>query len=698
MLSDPPRAAAVLAADAPPGGAATPAATVPSWLSKPACWFRDGLPALLFGLRLWIAVCLALYVAFWLQLENPSWAGTTAAIVCQPALGASLRKGWFRLIGTVIGAVVAVVLCACFPQSRLGFLLGLAFWGGLCALGATLLRNFAAYAAALSGYTAAVIAGDALGATGGVGDDVFNLAVARATEISLGIVCAGFVLASTDLGGMRRRLAKLLSDLSAEVAGGLLRALRLSGPAQAASASERRQLIVRVAGLDSVIDQAAGEIATLPFRPRVLQAAEEGLFRALFSWRAIANHLQFYPEAAADAARVQTLLPPLLVDAAAPGAPPRWVGTPSELRTALIEATRRLVSLPAGTPSYRLLCDRTAEGLIALGRAMAGVVALDDPWAAGPSARVARLRTPDGLPAIINAARAFLTIGAASLIWIMTAWTSGTTFIVFATVAITLFAPQEDAAYAAARTYTIGTVIAAGLSAIVCFGLLPQYSSFAGLCLMLGLVLVPAATLSAQPWQPALFGAIGMNFIPLVGPANPMNYNTQQFYNTAIALPAGIAFAMLAMRLLPPMPPAMRAGRLLALTLRDLRRLAVARLPRSSEPWEARIFGRLSALPESVELLQAARLAAALSVGRQVIRLRRIAGRFGLDDALAPAIAALASGDAAAARRALDRFDQALAAVPDATPAARLRLRARGTTRALADTLNQHDSYFSARL
>jgi uncharacterized membrane protein YccC len=58
---------------------------------------------LLFGLRLWASVCLALYVAFWLELDNAYWAGTSAAIVCEPHLGASLRKGWFRMIGTVVG-------------------------------------------------------------------------------------------------------------------------------------------------------------------------------------------------------------------------------------------------------------------------------------------------------------------------------------------------------------------------------------------------------------------------------------------------------------------------------------------------------------------------------------------------------------------------------------------------------------------
>src|SRR6202043_4216066 len=90
---------------------------------------RSATPALLFGLRLWGAVCLALYVAFRLELDNAYWAGTSAAIVCQPSLGASLRKGWFRLIGTVLGALVIVVLTACFVQNRGAFLIALALWG-----------------------------------------------------------------------------------------------------------------------------------------------------------------------------------------------------------------------------------------------------------------------------------------------------------------------------------------------------------------------------------------------------------------------------------------------------------------------------------------------------------------------------------------------------------------------------------------
>src|SRR6266851_3207151 len=96
----------------------TNAASVPLGKSLTDRLTASGEPLPL-GLRLWASVCLALFVAFWLELDDPFWAGTSAAIVCQPPLGASLRKGWFRMIGTLVGATMMVVLTACFPQDRI---------------------------------------------------------------------------------------------------------------------------------------------------------------------------------------------------------------------------------------------------------------------------------------------------------------------------------------------------------------------------------------------------------------------------------------------------------------------------------------------------------------------------------------------------------------------------------------------------
>src|SRR5205085_12326654 len=96
----------------------------------------------------------------------------------------------------------------------------------------------------------------------------------------------------------------------------------------------------------------------------------------------------------------------------------------------------------------------------------------------------------------------------------------------------------------------------------------------------------------------------------------------------------GCAVAALLFRLLPPVPPALRARRLLALTLRDLRRLAIHPLPRNSEEWESSMDSRLAALPDSAEPLQRAQLLAALSVGGDILRLRSIYPSLGFDGEL----------------------------------------------------------------
>src|SRR5256885_5773543 len=129
------------------------------------------------------------------------------------------------MVGTVVGAAAVVALTAWFPQDRGPFLIGVALWGAGCTLVATLLKNFAAYAAALAGYTVAIIASDELGATGGPDAGAFMLAITRASEICIGIVSAGVVLAATDFRGARRRLAFLFFRISSEVSGGVTRTL-----------------------------------------------------------------------------------------------------------------------------------------------------------------------------------------------------------------------------------------------------------------------------------------------------------------------------------------------------------------------------------------------------------------------------------------------------------------------------------------
>ena len=660
---------------------------------------RSAAPALLFGVRLWVAVCLALYIAFWLELDNAYWAGTTAALVCQPSLGASLRKGWFRMIGTMVGAVAIVALTAIFPQDRVGFLLGLALWGAACALIATLLHHYASYAAALAGFTVAIIANDELGAVGGANGQAFTLAITRASEICIGIVCAGVVLAATDFGGARRPLATLLASIAAEIMGQCNGTLLMAGSDLPDTRPVRRELIGRVAALDPVIDQAIGESSRLRYHSPVFQRAVNGLFAALAGWRGMAAHLAqlSHDQARAEAEAVLEGFPKRLRAAPLQGEPTAWIANPTSLRLACDEAVRVLSELETEAPSLRLLADQAAEVLSGASHALLALgLLVDDPASPVLPRRGLRLHVPDWLPALINAARAFAAIGAVELLWIVTAWPNGAGAITFAAIVVILLGPRADQAYAATISFMAGTGLAAALAAIVNFAVLPGLAGFAALSAALGLVLIPAGALTIQPWRTAMFIPMTFNFLPLLAPANQMNYDPAQFYNASSAIVAGMGAGALAFRLLPPLSPALRTHRLLALTLRELRRLTTGPIPRTATDWEGRICSRLSVLPEQAQPLQRAQLLAALSVGSQIIRLRHVARLLDPGLGLNAALDAVAAGNTLVAAERLAGVDQRLAALPSTSPRPRIRLRARANLIALSEVLTRHATAFGA--
>ncbi len=658
---------------------------------------RAAGPPLLFGLRLWASVSLALYLAFWLELDNPFWAATTAAIVCQPQLGASLRKGWFRMIGTVIGAAMSMVLVACFPQDRILFLGSLAVWAAACAFAATLLHNFASYSAALAGFTVAIIAGDLYGSVGGLdANSAFLFAVTRASEICLGIVCAGVVLGCTDLGGAPRRLAAQFADLSAEITAGFIRTLTIAGRVVADSQPVRHEFIRRVVALDPVIDQTLGESAQIRYYSPVLQHAVDGLFTALSAWRAVANHVHAIAadETQQETAKVLESLPPEL----RLGLPPeRCISDPIALHRMFELTVRRLIALRAVSPSLRLLADKSAETLAGITDALNGLALLvADPARSIPRRGMKRIRVPDWLPPLVSATRAFVTVSTVALFWIVTAWPGGGSAVTFATVIVLVLVPRAEHAYAAALLFTVGIVLDAVLTAIVAFAVLPALGieRFAGFSLVLAVFLVPIGACLAQarqPWQFGLFMGMTALFMPLLQPNNPMTYNPEAFYNSSSAIVFGAGVAALSFRLIPPLSPAFRTRRLLALTLRDLRHLAIGHSP---PDWQDLVYGRLSAMPDEATPIQRAQLMAALSAGCEIIHLRHMARHLGLGLKLDPALAALAEGDSARVNAQLSHLDEVLASI--AADGQGVILRARSSIIVLAEALTRHSTYFDA--
>jgi uncharacterized membrane protein YccC len=303
------------------------------------------------------------------------------------------------------------------------------------------------------------------------------------------------------------------------------------------------------------------------------------------------------------------------------------------------------------------------------------------------------------LPALLNAARAFLAIGAVELFWVTTAWPNGVSAIVFVAVLVLLLSPKGDLAYGGALAFALGTAGAVVCAAVIKFAMLPALQTFPAFCAALGLFLIPAGfaiAVSRQPIVTTVLTAMTFNVNPLLAPTNVMNYDTAQYYNSSLAIVVGCGVAPLAFLLFPPLSPALRVRRLLARTSRDIRRLAIAPVLPTPDHWESRLYNRLTALPDQATPLQRAQLLAALSVGTEIIGLRQMATHHGTAAELDAALNAIALGQSTKAIAHLRQFHDRLASTRETGTDATMALRGRGRILVISEALAEHGAYFDA--
>jgi len=590
-----------------------------------------------------------------------------------------------------------VVLAAFFRQDRVSFLIGLTLWCAASAFVATLLSNFAAYAAALAGYTAAIIAIDVLGSVGSTNGIVFLFAINRAIEICIGIVCAGVVLALTDLGRSRRKLATECAAVSSAIMDGFTDCFAIASNNLDQFRSLRRELLRRVIALYPMIDAAIGEASDLRYRSAVLQRAVAGLMETISAWRKVAFAIALNGDATtpSEANAVHEQLPRARLSPNATGS----ASEPAELRDACCSAVRSLTRFDAETPIQRLLADNAAAGMLGMARALNGLTGVIDPRDVVGVRGTARLRVADWAPACVNAARTLFAVGAISLFWIVSAWPNGVAAITFCAVIVILLPLQGDLAYSASMTFFWGTLISAVAAAVLVFGILPKATTFPSLCLALGLGLVPFGFLIALPWRHSfLFTAATFNLVPMLNIANGIAVDASQFWNGAIAILAGIAFGAVAMLVIPPLSPAIRTERLLALTLADLRRLAKRASPGRQNEWEGHGVARLLAMPDQAEPLERAELAAAVAVGKELVRVRHVAPRFVPSAMVDAALQALADGRSGNATERLRDIDRRVAALPRVSSGSRILLSLRASILVISGQLSEFASYFDRPL
>lgn len=519
--------------------------------------------AIKFAIKTLLGGGLALWLAMRWGLEQPSWALMTAFIVAQPLSGMVVQKGLARLAGTLVGTFMSVVFIGLFAQTPWLFLLTLALWLALCTAASTQLRSAWSYAFVLAGYTVAIIALPAIDHP----LQVFDQAVARCTEICLGIVCATATSAllwpmrvEQQLGGQARQAWQNGMQASSAMLGG-----------EESARQGLLDILGRIVAIDSQREHAWFEGSSGRQRARAIRGLSQKLMVLLRISRSVRRQWRQLDDQ--EAQRLSPWLDEVRDHLAQPELPSLLL-----LRQRIWDAAHD--EQISSAEHYCL-----ARMALLLDYAMAATQALQDvEEGRTPKDMSQGLAVHRDLPlALLFGSRSALAFLVMSSFWLATAWPSAPGGLVLTCVVCSLFASRENGAQIG-LSFLRGIFLAIPVAFVVGQILLPQWSSFAMLCLAMGVPLFFGALGMAHPRTGATATSYCLHFIVLVSPLNVMHFDVASMLNSAQAMLMGVGAAVLAFRLVVIRHPTWLGRRLRAATQSDLVRLTRRDL-RGADSW-----------------------------------------------------------------------------------------------------------------
>ncbi len=166
-----------------------------------------------YSLRVAVAAVLAAYLALVFHLNSPYWAVISTLTVMNPFVGATLRKSIHRIVGTIVGALLGLVIASLVVNSLLLYL-------SFCFLVMATAQYFvtttrAPYMFILGGLTALIV----FASLGISLDQPYFFAFWRTSEVALGIVAIWVAVLLVYPGQANRafyiKTSKLLFELDA---------------------------------------------------------------------------------------------------------------------------------------------------------------------------------------------------------------------------------------------------------------------------------------------------------------------------------------------------------------------------------------------------------------------------------------------------------------------------------------------------
>ncbi|WP_242526481.1 MULTISPECIES: FUSC family protein [Sphingomonadaceae] len=567
-----------------------------------------GMADALFSLKTYAAAILAYYIALRIGLHRPYWSVITCYIVAQPLAGAMLSKAVFRMIGTVFGALVAIILVPQFVNSPelLTWVLGL--WLALCTYVAMLDRTPRSYVFLLAGYTASIIGFAAVSHP----STIFDIASLRVQEIIIGIWSSAVVNALIFPRTVSAKLAERASQILTDAERWSRDALSAQDNAEDAATldRDRRRLALDLHELHQLAVQLPFDLSRFTVRVAVLRVLQDRLSMLLPLASGIEDRIGQLHAAEAMPPDIAALIADITL----------WLNDLSSAAETIPQADALIARAHALEPRDESewdwetglclsLLDRLQD-LIRIHRDARELHAIILSPTTAPSPNIAAaIRNARAMPlhrdhglALRSALATMATLGIGTAMWIATAWPDGSTAVVIACIICALFSHLDNPGPTASRLL-YGTLAAMPIGAFYAFVLMPRLSDFPAMVGVLAPVMLIVGSLQARP-STAIFAIGIMLTLPgLVGLNEEYDANFQTFTNFAIAQIVGVGIAVFVLNFASSVGTRSSAIRLVRSGWRELAGMAGGRDSLDLNAWIGRMIDRVAMLTPRLKYL-----------------------------------------------------------------------------------------------
>jgi uncharacterized membrane protein YccC len=556
-----------------------------------SAWFRP----VIFSVNCYIATILTMFIAFSLDLKSPGWAMTTVYLTSQPISGVMRAKAFYRVIGTFVGGAAMVAIVPNLVNAPELTTAAIILWVSFCLFVALHDRTPRSYMFVLSGYTAALIGFPSVLVPG----TVFDTAVSRVEEITIGVVCAALVhsliLPKSALSAFEEKVKAALADARIWIADGLTKEPTLE-------VEMRRR---RIAGdiTDIYLLGTSLRYDTSPQHPDIgtIRAFDRKIVTLLPLLTAIEDRLTVLRRMGPLPDKLARVVSDVRnwVQATAPGDPDRA----ADLRQACMAATPVVGERAAWADLLTVNVTERLGELIGSWQASLDLAAsLADP-SRKPTAEIQALaaaigekplHTDWGL-ALLSALAATVAMGICTFFWIVTAWPEGANAVAIAAVSCALFAAVDDPTQMQ-RPFTIVLALCIPVVIVYQFFILPAVSGFELLSLSLAFVLIPAGIMMAIPAYALVGLALALGFCVEMSLQTNYAADFAQIVNANSAFVVGALVALVITRLMRVIGVQTAARRLMRASYRDLAGLADGTRPMTRDEWASRMLDRVGLL------------------------------------------------------------------------------------------------------